>query len=83
MWLRGTGEFLLLRRNKRRTAVTGTDLLRTGIFLTTITPVLLPEYSDAGLRIPGKPGVLVFDPVGAREVGFIVWSASGLNLIAP
>ncbi|MFY9749229.1 MAG: hypothetical protein WAK75_05820 [Methanoregula sp.] len=53
-----------------------------GIFLTPITPTTLLEYSGAGLGILGWLGVREVGSAGAQEIGFIVWIASGLILIA-
>ena len=40
------------------------------------------EYSGAGLGIAGWLGVRQIGSTGAQELGFLVWIASGLILIA-
>jgi hypothetical protein len=53
-----------------------------GIHLTPITPTSVLEYSGAGLGILGWLGVRQVGSIGAQEIGFIIWIASGLILIA-
>ncbi|ABS54965.1 hypothetical protein Mboo_0447 [Methanoregula boonei 6A8] len=47
-----------------------------------ITPASLLEYSGAGLGMLGWLGVRQVGSIGAQEIGFIIWIASGLILIA-
>jgi len=53
-----------------------------GAVLTTITINSFLEYSGAGLGILGWLGVRQVTSIGAQELGFLVWIASGLILIA-